>query len=134
MAASKQPPPENMLTCLAELFQQARACLASPAPLACSPAMLDASAFVTCRTGCIDAHVLHSVHVLMPPTPSPLQVSSQKKKCGGFVSPRRFVTRVKAENALFSSYMHQVGGLRWAAGVGGWCGLVGAVLCCVMCV
>ena len=63
-----------------------------------------------------------------------LQVNSQKKKCGGFVSPRRFVTRVKAENALFSSYMHQVGGLRWAAGVGGWCGLVGAVLCCVMCV
>ncbi|PSC77008.1 Ubiquitin carboxyl-terminal hydrolase 3 [Micractinium conductrix] len=54
-AASKQPPPENMLTCLADLF---------------------------------------------------LQVSSQKKKCG-FVSPRRFVSRVKAENALFSSYMHQ---------------------------
>ncbi|KAL4451497.1 hypothetical protein ABPG75_007159 [Micractinium tetrahymenae] len=54
-AATKQPPPENMLTCLAELF---------------------------------------------------VQVASQKKKCG-FVSPRRFVSRVKAENALFSSYMHQ---------------------------
>ncbi len=36
-----------------------------------------------------------------------MQVNSQKKKCG-FVSPRRFVSRVKAENALFSSYMHQV--------------------------
>lgn len=35
------------------------------------------------------------------------QVNGQKKKCG-FVSPRRFVSRVKAENALFSSYMHQV--------------------------
>lgn len=54
-AASKQPPPENMLSCLAELF---------------------------------------------------LQVSGQKRKCG-YISPRRFVGRVKADNALFSSYMHQ---------------------------
>lgn len=52
---SKQPPPENMLTSLADLF---------------------------------------------------VQVSGQKKKCG-FVSPRPFVSRVKSENALFSSYMHQ---------------------------
>lgn len=38
----------------------------------------------------------------------PPQVNSQKKKCG-FVSPRRFVSRVKLENVLFSSYMHQAG-------------------------
>ncbi|KAI3437589.1 hypothetical protein D9Q98_000042 [Chlorella vulgaris] len=54
-ANSRQLPPENMLTCLADLF---------------------------------------------------LQVNGQKRKCG-YVSPRRFVSRVKAENALFSSYMHQ---------------------------
>ncbi|PRW20845.1 Ubiquitin carboxyl-terminal hydrolase 3 isoform B [Chlorella sorokiniana] len=54
-AASKQQLPENMLTCLAELF---------------------------------------------------LQVSGQKRKCG-YISPRRFVGRVKSDNALFSSYMHQ---------------------------
>lgn len=47
--------------------------------------------------------------------PTHMQVSAQKKKCG-FVSPRRFVGRVKAENALFSSFMHQVGGWRGGAG------------------
>jgi hypothetical protein len=46
---------------------------------------------------------IHRHHVCLP---SPLQVNGQKKKCG-FVSPRRFVGRVKAENALFSSFMHQ---------------------------
>jgi hypothetical protein len=45
----------------------------------------------------------HSKH-----SPCCLQVRGQKKKCG-FISPRRFVSRVKSENALFSSYMHQVG-------------------------
>ncbi|WOK97636.1 ubiquitin carboxyl-terminal hydrolase 3 [Canna indica] len=34
------------------------------------------------------------------------QISSQKKKTG-IISPRRFVQRVKKENELFRSYMHQ---------------------------
>ena len=37
-----------------------------------------------------------------------MQIHAQKKKTG-LVSPRKFVQRVKAENELFSSYMHQVG-------------------------
>ncbi|GAB4813530.1 hypothetical protein N2152v2_000576 [Parachlorella kessleri] len=35
-----------------------------------------------------------------------VQIHAQKKKTG-LVSPRKFVQRVKAENELFSSYMHQ---------------------------
>ena len=42
-----------------------------------------------------------------------MQIHAQKKKTG-LVSPRKFVQRVKAENELFSSYMHQVR-LGWAA-------------------
>ena len=34
------------------------------------------------------------------------QIASQKKK-HGYLSPRKFVSRVKAESDLFSSYMHQ---------------------------
>lgn len=36
-----------------------------------------------------------------------VQISSQKKKTG-VISPRRFVQRVKKQNELFRSYMHQV--------------------------
>ena len=35
-----------------------------------------------------------------------LQIASQKKRYG-YISPRKFVSRVKAESDLFSSYMHQ---------------------------
>lgn len=46
-----------------------------------------------------------------------LQVSGQKRKCG-YISPRRFVGRVKADNALFSSYMHQVKAVVASCGIG----------------
>ena len=37
-----------------------------------------------------------------------LQINSQKKKTG-IIAPRRFVQRLKRDNELFRSYMHQVG-------------------------
>ena len=36
-----------------------------------------------------------------------LQINSQKKKTG-IIAPRRFVQRLKRDNELFRSYMHQV--------------------------
>lgn len=36
-----------------------------------------------------------------------LQITSQKKKTG-VIAPKRFVQRVKKQNELFRSYMHQV--------------------------
>jgi hypothetical protein len=35
------------------------------------------------------------------------QINSQKKKTG-VIAPKRFVQRVKKQNELFRSYMHQV--------------------------
>lgn len=102
--ATKQAPPENMLTCLAELFVQA-SCRSRTQPDAdCGTALCGLGpALLRHRPStCQQAHVSLPLAALC----SAPQVSSQKKKCG-FVSPRRFVGRVKAENALFSSYMHQ---------------------------
>lgn len=36
-----------------------------------------------------------------------LQISTQPKKAGS-ISPRKLISKVKAENPLFSGYMHQV--------------------------
>lgn len=36
-----------------------------------------------------------------------MQINSQKKKTG-VIAPKRFVQRVKKQNELFRSYMHQV--------------------------
>lgn len=36
-----------------------------------------------------------------------LQISSQKKKTG-VIAPKRFVQRLKKQNEIFRSYMHQV--------------------------
>lgn len=36
-----------------------------------------------------------------------MQISSQKKKTG-VIAPKRFVQRLKKQNELFRSYMHQV--------------------------
>lgn len=38
-----------------------------------------------------------------------MQINSQKKKTG-VIAPKRFVQRVKKQNELFRSYMHQVRG------------------------
>lgn len=37
-----------------------------------------------------------------------MQINSQKKKTGS-VAPQKFVARLKKDNELFRSYMHQVG-------------------------
>ena len=150
----KGPPPENMLTCLAELFLQARGerrvcfCAArrtlaaqsrtarARCPACCPAALsslLRAAWAGRRRAVCAPpaASQRAAARLLAPRAPAPpprhhhlAQVSSQRRKCG-FISPRRFVGRVKQENALFSSYMHQVGAGLWGAGAevmgwGGW--------------
>lgn len=41
-----------------------------------------------------------------------MQIHSQKKK-SGVIAPKRFVQRLKRDNELFRSYMHQVCLLFW---------------------
>jgi hypothetical protein len=41
------------------------------------------------------------------PAPLSTQISSQKKKTG-VIAPKRFIQRLKKQNELFRSYMHQV--------------------------
>ena len=82
-------PKETILTCLAELFAQVGAPQRRPRASSLQPPRRP------------------------PPTPAaharrprPPQVAAQRKKTG-YLSPRKFVARVKAENELFSSHMHQ---------------------------
>ncbi|KAL5982193.1 Ubiquitin carboxyl-terminal hydrolase 3 [Asimina triloba] len=80
---------ENLLTCLADLFTQVESLwpFESPVPLA--------------------GHLffLHSISPLLADIAT-YCISSQKKKTG-VIAPKRFVQRVKKQNELFRSYMHQ---------------------------
>lgn len=51
-------------------------------------------------------HVYLVTHLLDPEL-AHVQISSQKKKTG-VIAPKRFVLRLKKQNEIFRSYMHQV--------------------------
>lgn len=72
---------ENLLNCLADLFNQV-----SSSPCACTHIQLT-----------------HAYHRL-----TYVQIQASKKKTG-VIPPRKFVQRLKKDNELFRSYMHQVG-------------------------
>jgi hypothetical protein len=70
------------------------------------------------RSGGPASSIALSAQTAQPPAPSPprcaadapgraAQVNTQKKKTG-VIAPRRFVQRLKRDNELFRSYMHQV--------------------------
>ena len=137
-AKTAGPVHENILTCLAELFVQVRrggrvvfgraggrrGRRAASATLLSQPARGLAAAVragggrglplasARYRPGAAPVTKLPTAPTRprLPPPPLPPrtpQINAQRRKTG-FVSPRKFVGRVKAENALFSGFMHQV--------------------------
>ncbi|WVZ85895.1 hypothetical protein U9M48_032753 [Paspalum notatum var. saurae] len=76
---------ENLLTCLADLFMQFHVVQSTMNAIFCLASR--------------DTMVVYHVEL-------PLLISQAKKKTG-VIAPKRFVQRVKKQNELFRSYMHQ---------------------------
>ncbi|KAL0286824.1 UNVERIFIED_CONTAM: Ubiquitin carboxyl-terminal hydrolase 3 [Sesamum angustifolium] len=55
---------------------------------------------------CVCWNVMHAKHQEEEEAQTALQISSQKKKTG-VLAPKRFVQRLKKQNEIFRSYMHQ---------------------------
>ncbi|CAK9134588.1 unnamed protein product [Ilex paraguariensis] len=83
---------ENLLTCLADLFLQKRMAIE----------MLDHLLDSYCILYRIDLGRI----TLYPAPANAIGISSQKKKTG-VIAPKRFVQRLKKQNEIFRSYMHQ---------------------------